>query len=52
MCCDAVLPGAWCRARVSMDPITTANPLGDDGPELGITVHHYMNTGEGMCGEG
>jgi hypothetical protein len=30
---------------VSMDPITTRNPLGDDGPELGVTVSHYMNTG-------
>ncbi|KXZ54677.1 hypothetical protein GPECTOR_4g743 [Gonium pectorale] len=34
-------PDYW----VSMDPITTRNPLGDDGPEAGITVHHYMNTG-------
>ncbi|GAX81831.1 hypothetical protein CEUSTIGMA_g9259.t1 [Chlamydomonas eustigma] len=30
---------------VSLDPITTRNPLGDDGPEVGITVSHYMNTG-------
>ncbi|KAG2492009.1 hypothetical protein HYH03_009739 [Edaphochlamys debaryana] len=35
------LPDYW----VSMDPITTRNPIGDDGPEAGITVHHYMNTG-------
>ncbi|EFJ47189.1 hypothetical protein VOLCADRAFT_92385 [Volvox carteri f. nagariensis] len=34
-------PDYW----VSMDPITTANPLGDDGPELGVSTHHYMNTG-------
>lgn len=30
---------------VSMDPITTANKLGDDGPEAGVSVAHYMNTG-------
>lgn len=30
---------------VSMDPITTKNPPGDDGPETGITASHYMNTG-------
>ena len=30
---------------VSLDPMTTKNPLGDDGPETGITAHHYMNTG-------
>jgi len=30
---------------VSMDPMTTKNKLGDDGPESGITVSHYMNTG-------
>lgn len=34
-------PDYW----VSMDPITTRNPIGDDGPEAGVTVHHYMNTG-------
>ena len=33
-----------------MDPITTRNNLGDDGPEAGVTVHHYMNTGEGLGG--
>jgi hypothetical protein len=31
-----------------MDPITTANPIGDDGPEAGISVGHYMNTGGEM----
>lgn len=30
---------------VSMDPITTANDIGDDAPEKGISVSHYMNTG-------
>ncbi|KAG1665398.1 hypothetical protein FOA52_015808 [Chlamydomonas sp. UWO 241] len=30
---------------VSMDPITTHNPIGDPGPETGVTVSHYMNTG-------
>ncbi|GLC34363.1 hypothetical protein PLESTB_000737400 [Pleodorina starrii] len=34
-------PDYW----VSMDPITTQNPIGDDGPEVGVSTHHYMNTG-------
>lgn len=30
---------------VSMDPMNTDNPIGDEGPEVGITMQHYMNTG-------
>ncbi len=35
---------------VSIDPSITRNPLGDEGLEVGVSLGHYVNTGEDQMG--